>query len=123
MSRDKDFNSVSKKVNLFERIAIDRLKGDLTAKYYFDGNLSGNRHYKVNRDKRIFHAFTDPVDIAVSDFGGKRKGFYEGLIDELRFYDRPLSRSEIKQNFLSNEPFNVEPKGKLPTVWATLKTR
>ena len=46
-----------------------------------------------------------------------------GMIDEVRLYNRPLPADEVLQNFESTEPYNIAPKGKLPTVWATLKTK
>ena len=46
-----------------------------------------------------------------------------GMIDEVRFYNRPLTAREVIQNFQSTEPYNIAPKGKLPTVWGALKTK
>ncbi|MDE0087443.1 MAG: LamG domain-containing protein [Candidatus Poribacteria bacterium] len=67
--------------------------------------------------------FTEPVHLGARNFGGKPEGFFEGIIDEVRFYDRPLTLKEIRQNFESTTPYNVEPKGKLSTVWATIKAK
>ena len=48
---------------------------------------------------------------------------FTGMIDEVRFYDRPLTPDEVIQNFESTEPYHLEPKGKLSTVWGALKTK
>ena len=72
---------------------------------------------------RVFPPFTAPVHLGVRNFLGKTEGFFMGMIDEVRFYDRPLTADEVIQNFQSIEPYNVAPKGKLSTVWATLKTK
>ncbi len=69
-----------------------------------------------------FFPFTEPVYLGARNFGGKPEGYFDGMIDEVRFYDRRLSEEEIIQNFESTTPYNVEPKGKLSTVWGTLKT-
>jgi hypothetical protein len=69
-----------------------------------------------------FVPFTDPVLLGARNFQGKTEGYFEGMIDEVRFYDRPLTADEVIQNFESTTPYNVEPKGKLSTVWGTLKT-
>ena len=70
-----------------------------------------------------FLPFTAPVYLGARKFPGKAQGYFTGMIDEVRFYDRPLTADEVLQNFQSTEPYNVAPKGKLSTVWATLKTK
>ena len=67
--------------------------------------------------------FTEPVHLGARNFGGKSEGHFEGMIDEVRFYDRPLTVEEIIQNFESTQPYNIAPKGKLPTIWGALKTK
>ncbi len=48
--------------------------------------------------------------------------YLEGMIDEVRVYDRILSEDEVEQNFgvLSNKTA-VEPGGKLATTWSSIK--
>ena len=70
-----------------------------------------------------FLPFTDPVYLGARNFRRKSEGYFEGMIDEVRFYDRPLTTDEVIQNFESTQPYNIAPKGKLSTVWATLKTK
>ena len=72
---------------------------------------------------RALSPFTAPVHLGARKFPGKAHGHFIGMIDEVRFYDRPLTADEVIQNFQSIEPYNVAPKGKLSTVWATLKTK
>ena len=72
---------------------------------------------------REFLPFTAPVYLGARKFPGQAQGHFMGMIDEVRFYDRPLTADEVIQNFQSTEPYNVAPKGKLSTLWATLKTK
>ena len=46
-----------------------------------------------------------------------------GMIDEVRLYARPLTAAEVYQNFASTQPYNVAPKGKLPTVWGAFEDK
>jgi len=96
--------------------------GKVTRKIYINGVLRSTNNILFG-GKRAFLTFTHPVYLGARDFHGKTEGFFEGMIDEVRFYDRPLTLKEIRQNFESTQPFNVKAKGKLSTVWATLKTK
>lgn len=89
---------------------------------YIDGvSESGGNHGFTG--KRAFSPFTAPVTLGARKFPGKSTGHFMGMIDEVRFYDRPLTPDEVIQNFESTEPYNIAPKGKLPTVWGALKTK
>ena len=91
---------------------------------YIDGvSNSLSKHGFAGSSKRGFSPFTAPVILGARKFPGKAHGHFMGMIDEVRFYNRPLTADEVIQNFESTEPYNVAPKGKLPTVWATLKTQ
>ena len=50
---------------------------------------------------------------------GRDERHFNGLIDEVRVYNRGLSEKEVEQNFtiVSNQ-LPVEAKGKLTTTWA-----
>ena len=89
---------------------------------YIDTMKRGSIHGSFGADW-ITLQFTEPVHLGASNFEGKTEGFFEGMIDEVRFYDRPLTVKEIIKNYESTVPFNVEPKGKLPTVWGSLKSK
>ena len=67
--------------------------------------------------------FTAPIYLGARKSIRKSHSHFIGMIDEVRFYDRPLTADEVIQNFESIEPYNIEPKGKLPMVWGTLKTK
>ena len=91
---------------------------------YIDGvSVSASGHGFGGTNKRGFLPFTVPIYLGARKFPGKAHGYFIGMIDEVRFYNRPLTAEEVIQNFESTEPYNIAPKGKLPTVWATLKTK
>lgn len=46
---------------------------------------------------------------------------FNGLIDEVRIYDRPLTEPEIERNFESRELAAVKPAGKLSLTWGRIK--
>ena len=89
---------------------------------YIDGVSDSTSNHGFG-GKRELAPFTAPVHLGARKFPGKAHGHFIGMIDEVRFYDRPLTADEVLQNFQSIEPYNVAPKGKLSTLWATLKTK
>ena len=106
------------------KINEDGMSGNGKTISYIDGvsgSISG--HGFGGNNKRGFSPFTAPVILGARKFPGKSTGHFTGMIDEVRLYNRPLTADEVIQNFESTEPYNVAPKGKLPTVWATLKTK
>jgi len=49
--------------------------------------------------------------------------FLEGMLDEVRVYDRVLGEDEVKQNFeVKSNKLAIEPAGKLATSWGKLKS-
>ena len=55
---------------------------------------------------------------------GQRQGrglWWEGLLDEVRVYGRPLSEGEVKQN-MEAEGLSVEPADKLAEIWGNIKS-
>ena len=89
---------------------------------YIDG-VSGSVSRHKFEGNRTFSPFTAPVTLGARKFPGKSTSHFMGMIDEVRFYDRPLTPDEVTQNFESTEPYNIAPKGKLSTVWGALKTK
>ncbi len=87
---------------------------------YIDNRSPGISFTSFGHD-RDFFPFTDPVDLGARHYKNVAQGFFEGMIDEVRFYDRPLTEEEVQQNFESTRPYNVAPKGKLSTVWGAIK--
>jgi len=56
---------------------------------------------------------------------GSRTGdqrFLQGLVDEVRLYNRALSEEEIKKDMNTFGGFSVSPLGKLTVCWGTLKS-
>ena len=78
--------------------------------------LATNAQYK-------FVPFSNPVYLGAGNNRGKAEGFFNGIIDEVRIYDRPLTEAEIMQNYQSNTGLAVEHRDKLSTVWGALKNR
>ena len=89
---------------------------------YIDGVSVSTSNHGFGRN-RAFSPFTAPVHLGARKFPGKSQGYFTGMIDEVRFYNRPLTADEVTQNFQSTEPYNIVPKGKLSTVWGALKTK
>ena len=90
---------------------------------YIDGVSSSPSHHGFGGKNRVFSPFTASVTLGARKFPGKSTGHFMGMIDEVRFYNRPLTAAEVIQNFESTEPYNIAPKGKLSTIWGALKTK
>ena len=67
-----------------------------------------------------FMPFTEPVYLGAGNNRGEAERFYNGIIDEVRIYNRPLTQDEVTQNFEIG--LSVEASEKLPVVWGALKT-
>ncbi len=67
-----------------------------------------------------FIPFTEPVYLGAGNNRGEAEAFYNGIIDEVRIYNRPLTADEVSQNFEIG--LSVEAAEKLPVVWGALKT-
>lgn len=102
---------------------IHEVGGNGTRIIYIDGVSDSTSNHGFGGGNRAFSPFTAPVTLGARKFPGKSTGHFTGMIDEVRFYDRPLTAGEVIQNFESTEPYNIAPKGKLSTTWATLKTK
>ena len=89
---------------------------------YIDGVSEPVSNHGFTGNK-AFSPFTAPIHLGARKFPGKAHGHFMGMIDEVRFYDRPLTPDEVIQNFESTEPYNIAPKGKLSTLWGALKTK
>ena len=79
------------------------------------------RSKTINQNDLI--PFTQSVYLGAGNKRGKAEGYYKGLIDEVRIYNRPLTHDEVIGNYEAGNPLSVEPTQKLPTVWGALKTR
>ncbi len=87
---------------------------------YLDGvkRSTGTHGFGGNR---AFFPFTAPVHLGARKTNGVTSSFFEGYIDEVRLYNHFLTADQVQQNYESRDPFNVEPKGKLATLWGKLK--
>ena len=78
-----------------------------------------HRHSTTEFDD--FMPFTEPVYLGAGNNRGEAEAFYNGIIDEVRIYNRPLTEDEVSQNFEIG--LSVEAAEKLPVVWGNLKTQ
>jgi len=46
---------------------------------------------------------------------------FDGVVDEVRIYNRALTEAEVRQNYNSRSQLAVEPDGKLGITWAAIK--
>ncbi len=79
------------------------------AKFYYNGVLQAG-HYTQGSFAGTLHYSSDPLRIGHYKFVNESLGaFYDGLIDELRIWNRVLSASEIASNYQS--PLNGSETG------------
>ena len=64
--------------------------------------------------------FFEPIYLGAGNNRGEAEAFFNGIIDEVRIYNRPLTADEVTQNFEIG--LSVEAAEKLPVVWGNLKT-
>lgn len=67
--------------------------------------------------------FSEPVYLGAGNNRGSTEGFFNGVIDEVRIYDRALTEAEIQHNYQSTTGLAVDRTDKLPTVWGALKKK
>ncbi len=73
---------------------------------------------KLAEDKPVGHdAKAENVTIGVT-FNTE---FFDGIIDELRLYNRGFSKAEIQRNYKATSNAAVKPAGKLSTCWGKIK--
>ena len=81
--------------------------------HYIDGiNVGSNTNAVV---------FDVPSKVTIGQRAG-RGLFWEGMLDEVRVYGRPLSEGEVKQN-MEAEGLSVEPVDKLADIWGNIKSQ
>lgn len=97
-----------------------------------DDNVRGHEKIYINAGLRPkatttvpanfgFSTFTAPVYLGARKLNDEAHSFFQGYIDEVRIYDRPLTAEQILRNYKSRIQFNVDPKEKLTTLWGKLK--
>ena len=85
--------------------------------------IDGKRKWLSRNSRRgpgDFIPFIEPVYLGAGNNRGEAEAFFNGIIDEVRIYNRPLTQDEVTQNFEIG--LSVEATQKLPVVWGTLKT-
>jgi len=93
---------------------------------FIDGTLNGisKFHPLIAPNTRYkYEPFSEPVYLGAGNNQGKAEGFFNGIIDEVRIYDRPLTEAEIRHNYQSTTGLAVDRTDKLPTVWGALKKK
>ena len=93
---------------------------------FIDGTLNriSQFHPLIAPNTRYKYApFSEPVYLGAGNNLGKAEGFFNGIIDEVRIYDRTLTEAEIIRNYQSTTGLAVDRTHKLPTVWGALKKK
>lgn len=88
--------------------------------------FNGERQWLLRNptlDTDTFQSFVEPVFLAAGNNQGVAEGFFNGIIDEVRIYNRALNDEEVMQNIKFTESYIVKPIGKISTVWGQLKKR
>ncbi|MDE0088663.1 MAG: LamG domain-containing protein, partial [Candidatus Poribacteria bacterium] len=105
---------------------VDKNGAEQTERALFiDGTLNRISEFnpQLPNTQEKYVPFSDPVYLGAGNNRGRAEGFFNGIIDEVRIYDRPLTEAEIMHNYQSKTGLPVEHKDKLPTVWGALKKR
>ncbi len=91
---------------------------------FIDGALSRITKFGMMRPiPNEYVPFFEPVYLGAGNNRGRAEGFFNGIIDEVRIYDRPLTETEIMHNYQSTTGLAVDRTDKLPTVWGALKEK
>ena len=88
---------------------------------YIDGTVIMDPLSCSSKDDLI--AYVKPIFLGAVNNQGLASGFFEGVFDEVRIYDRALTHEEVIRNYESGISLGVEAVKKLPTVWGALKER
>ncbi len=92
---------------------------------FIDGTLNQISEFNplVKNAQHKYVPFSEPVYLGAGNNRGRAEDFFNGIIDEVRIYDRPLTEAEIMRNYQSTTSLAVEHRDKLSTVWGALKKR
>lgn len=100
---------------------IEVKNNERVTQFYIDSKQTSVQ--KVLTERGVYIPFTDPIYLGATSVEGDPRHFFEGAIDEVRIYNRPLTENEITRNFKSGISLSVEPTQKLATVWGALKSK
>ena len=87
---------------------------------YIDGEAQEVILGRKNGPKQ-FANFVQPVFIGAGNNRGAPSRHFQGALDEVRIYKRPLTEKEVVHNFRSKIGLGVEAASRLPIVWGALK--
>ena len=92
---------------------------------FIDGTLNriSGFHPRFPKAQYKYVSFSEPVYLGAGNNLGRAEGFFNGIIDEVRIYDRPLTEAEIMHNYQSTTGLAVDRTDKLSTVWGALKKK
>ena len=85
---------------------------------FIDGKRKWLSRHRIEEPDN-FIPFREPVYLGAGNNRGEAEAFFNGIIDEVRIYNRPLTTEEVTQNFEIG--LLVEATEKLPILWGTLK--
>ena len=74
------------------------------------------------KDRLSIPAINDSLDPLLIGQDGWINVF-DGVVDEVRIYNRALSEAEVKNNYDSRSQLAAEPAGKLAVTWGDIKVR
>ena len=94
----------------------------LTSYVYFDNEPIGSSVLCVAPNDDI-KPYTKPIFLGAVNDLDKTVGFFQGVFDEVRIYDRALTQEEVSHNYKPGIGLSVDPIQKLPTVWGALKAK
>ncbi|MCZ6801974.1 MAG: LamG domain-containing protein [Nitrospirae bacterium] len=96
---------------------VGQVVGGNTHRYYINGELAGDF---PGQNPPPGLADTENVLIGKTHENSRE---FDGLIDEVRIWNRALSEEEIQNYMNTGNVTAVEPAGKLATAWGALKSR
>lgn len=85
--------------------------------FYVNGKLVGEKDSSPN-----FNSIQEFLIGAGANERGTHEYLFNGIIDEVRLYDRVLTENEIA-SVMDSQSLDVEPSGKLAITWGQIKTK
>ena len=113
LKRDDKWHHI---VYMMETKELERI-----TEFYVDGERTSKQ--RIPHERGVYIPFTDPIYLGATSVEGDPRHFFEGAIDEVRIYNRPLTKSEVIRNYKSGINLGVEPTQKLTTVWGAMKSK
>ena len=114
----RPFVRIEKSVNIGEWYHIVGSWDGSNLKIYLNGKLS-------NEKKVAATPVTDDVPLIIggSISGGTLQQMFDGVVDEVKIYNRALTESEVLNNFRDrSQSLAVISASKLPTLWGRIKS-